>query len=280
MLPGWSSPRPESDQRARNQQLRVENDSLVEQLGKLQVENEKLQAQSETMKSDYQTLQAEDKKRQAHCSKLQAASAYHETGKREARKRSYELEKIQQRSAQHLQQLEQGRKDLQSENDELRTAQETTRKTQNSLKDQIVQYKKMISQTTRTEDQVSDDAIREEAGQLFFRIQDFAVKYFRGVRFGKSLRKTDTLRPRTDMYPDYRGLPDELKHWMRDYTPNARALPASSGIKVASTVISKAITSRSEVQFCFGSSREDLVQAATMLALLQRKFSRLMLTRY
>lgn len=51
-------------------------------------------------------------------------------------------------------------------------------------KNQIVRYKKVISSSTRHADQVADDSIRQQANQIFFAIQDFAARNFRGVKFG------------------------------------------------------------------------------------------------
>ena len=59
---------------------------------------------------------------------------------------------------------------------------------------------------------------------------------------------------------------------MGTHIPNVRTLPPNCGIKIVSSVVSKTITSRFGTNFIFGSSGEDLVQAASMLALLGRKF--------
>lgn len=56
-----------------------------------------------------------------------------------------------------------------------------------NLQDQIGEFKKVISSSAQTENQVADDVIRARSDQLFYDIQAFVVKYFRGVQFGKML---------------------------------------------------------------------------------------------
>lgn len=52
------------------------------------------------------------------------------------------------------------------------------------LSNQIGQYKKIISASSQVVNQVSDDIIRAKSDQIFYMIQDFVVKNFKGVAFG------------------------------------------------------------------------------------------------
>lgn len=65
---------------------------------------------------------------------------------------------------------------------------EEDRKTIEDLKAQIIQYKATISASTRGLDQVSDDFIKEKAGQIFFSLQNFVVQKFRGIKLSKLVR--------------------------------------------------------------------------------------------
>lgn len=52
------------------------------------------------------------------------------------------------------------------------------------LQEQVAQFKKVISSSSQTENQVADDVIRAKSEQLFYDIQEFVVKTFKGVKFG------------------------------------------------------------------------------------------------
>lgn len=139
-------------------QLRGENQSLIDEIGTLTAEN----------------------------ADLERRRAYHQKGKLEARQRCAELDEAIRDSDKQMQQLQRQLQRLQWENHDLQAAVEEAQAGQQDLKEQVVQYKKMISNTTRTEDQASDESINEKAGQLFFRVQNFAVKYFRKAQLSES----------------------------------------------------------------------------------------------
>lgn len=163
MLSTLTASQPDTNERARNQQLCDENKALTE-------DNIKLKAA---------------------VSRLEARCTHVEHRKREYRAHCAEVEKSKQEMEQQAAILTQHRDRLHSENAELHDAVQKTLADQESLREQVLHYKKMISHTTRTEDQVSDEIIKDEAGQIYFHVQNFAVKYFRTARFSRSTLNTD-----------------------------------------------------------------------------------------
>ena len=55
------------------------------------------------------------------------------------------------------------------------------------LRTQVTKFKTIISTSSQMATEVADDVIRAEFEAVFFSIQDFVVKTFRGVRFGEWL---------------------------------------------------------------------------------------------
>lgn len=90
------------------------------------------------------------------------------------------------------------RKDLENGNQTLKTAQAEThqlkkalqneRQENESLREQVASFKTQISATSHMDNQLSDDAIRTKFDQIFYGIQHFAVKTFKGIKFGQCLR--------------------------------------------------------------------------------------------
>ena len=60
------------------------------------------------------------------------------------------------------------------------------------LQEQVAQFKKLISSSSHMENQVADDVIRARSDQIFYSIQDFVVRHFRGVQFGKVFENQDS----------------------------------------------------------------------------------------
>jgi uncharacterized phage infection (PIP) family protein YhgE len=51
--------------------------------------------------------------------------------------------------------------------------------------EQVARYKNMISASSQIGNQISDDDVSAKSDQIFYGVQDFVVKEFRGVPFGK-----------------------------------------------------------------------------------------------
>ena len=81
--------------------------------------------------------------------------------------------------------------DLQAHHQELVAANEADQKTIQDLKEQVTQYKGMISASTCQEEQTPDDVVNGKAAHIFFSVQNFVVQNFRGVKFSK--RRADNV---------------------------------------------------------------------------------------
>ena len=100
-------------------------------------------------------------------------------------KRYHELVDQKRKIEHQLQRDDKTRVNLESQNHELVKANEADQKTIESLKEQVIRYKSMISASTRQEDQATDDLVEGEAVRVFFSIQNFVVQNFRGLKLGR-----------------------------------------------------------------------------------------------
>ena len=76
---------------------------------------------------------------------------------------------------------------LRSTNDELCIANEESRKSEQSLKAQVSEYKRQISISVKAYDQTADDVIAREADDIFGALQNFVVKNFKSVPLGRQV---------------------------------------------------------------------------------------------
>lgn len=67
---------------------------------------------------------------------------------------------------------------------EARKAQQTDRAELSRLREEVRKWKQLVSSVSKVENQTVDDELQAAMDQLYYSIQDFAVKQFRGVRFG------------------------------------------------------------------------------------------------
>lgn len=77
------------------------------------------------------------------------------------------------------------RDDAQAETHKVKKLLQVAEANCQKLQEQVAQFKKVISSSSQTENQVADDVIRVKSEQLFYDIQEFVVKTFKGVKFGK-----------------------------------------------------------------------------------------------
>ena len=148
-----------------------------EELAAFKRENAKL-------KSDLEVAVTEQSELKAKYDHLMAAASHELHAKEDAIKGYHHLagehEKLQHR---YFELMEEHR-EAQNESHEVKKLQQSDEAAKRRLQEQVAQFKKVISSSSQMEHQVADDVIRTQSDQLFYSIQDFVVKTFRGVTFG------------------------------------------------------------------------------------------------
>ena len=96
---------------------------------------------------------------------------------RVANERDTYYRRFYEESAQH--------QEAQSACHELKKMLQNEQAEKSKLQDQVAQFKKVISSSSNMENQMADDVIHAKSDQIFYSLQAFVVKNFRGVTFGK-----------------------------------------------------------------------------------------------
>lgn len=76
--------------------------------------------------------------------------------------------------------------EIQQKNHEMRKTLQDGQADNQKLREQITQWKVAISASTQSEDEVADDTIAMKMDEIFYKIQGFVVKHFRGTTFSMS----------------------------------------------------------------------------------------------
>lgn len=138
------------------------------------------------------------------------------------------------------------------------------------LKEQLINCKSTISTSTRLREQTSDDVIERKANDIFFSVQNFVVRNFRGVRIGE--QSVQHTRPnQTDVPNDHDLLPADVKSCMQTYMPFAKEDLESKRVKIIVGIIAMALTPRFKASSSFGVSDDKFINAAAKLARLERR---------
>lgn len=80
--------------------------------------------------------------------------------------------------------LLEGSHEVHSDNHELKKNLQSEQSASQKLRELLVQYKKAISSSSRSDNDVTDESIRKKSNDIFHDIQDFVVNNFRGAKFG------------------------------------------------------------------------------------------------
>ncbi|KAK3721827.1 hypothetical protein LTR37_002993 [Vermiconidia calcicola] len=159
-----------------------------------------------------------------------------------------EVEQKNEQLGQQLQGCKKAYLAMQQECHDTKKALQQEQAEKQKLRDQVNQFKSLISSSTQLENQVADDVIRAKCNQVFYSIQEFVVKTFRGAKLDITLLEPEAL--------------SILQH----YAPNAANLPKSFWLKLITCFVSGFMTDCFGPANFFGWSHDRPVGAASALA--------------
>lgn len=81
--------------------------------------------------------------------------------------------------------LSQERDALHSDNHTLNKSLQKRAEELRAVKEQLMQYKKIITNSNRLDHHAADDTVQLQAGKVFFDLQSVIVRHFRGIEFGR-----------------------------------------------------------------------------------------------
>lgn len=180
--------------------------------------------------------------------------------------------------AKHAKELKNEVSALQRDNDDMHTEQHKLKKSLQKreqdlrgLQEQVIGYKRIITSSSRSKDQVADDVIEAQAGQIYFDLNGAIRRLCRNVELRKSAFTEIVHLLRVDVGSDYDGLPEVIKRWCVDFIPNINAMPSRNASRAVTAIASKILCSRFGTKFYFGASTEGAAYAAAQLATLKCK---------
>ncbi|KAK5678545.1 hypothetical protein LTS10_008989 [Elasticomyces elasticus] len=113
---------------------------------------------------------------------------------------------------------------------------------------QLTRFKSSLSTLTKAKSQITDGEVCSKVDQMFYSIQDFALKASRCGTFEiGNLRKNDS-------------------EWLRSFILDAETLPKALNPYIIATLVSQYLVTRFDPEYYFGNSSDQLVGAVAQIA--------------